>query len=93
MIELLVAFAFVALAAVSLLGLVRQSLRMMNASQDMSAASQAALAPGLGPKDLGARTREMRSEQVELGPIRFRSVLLEIVPEGRSEGIQVRVYK
>ncbi len=89
----MVAFGFVALATMSILALVRQNLRLINASQDLIVASQAAIAPGLGRRDLGAEARQMRSEEIELGPIRFRSVVMEIIPAGRTEGVQVRIYK
>ncbi|OGH58386.1 MAG: hypothetical protein A3G34_13785 [Candidatus Lindowbacteria bacterium RIFCSPLOWO2_12_FULL_62_27] len=92
LIELLVAFAFVSLATLSLLEVVRHSLRMLNSAQDHAIAAQAALAPTLGLRDIGAWARELKSEQVELGPIRFRSTLLEVTPAGRTTGVQIHVY-
>lgn len=93
LIELLVAFGFVAMATMSILALVRQSIRLVNVSQDLNVASQAAAAPWLGQRDLGAQLRQMRSEEIELGPIHMRSVVMEIIPAGRTEGVQVRLYK
>ena len=93
LIELLVAFGFVAVATVSILALVRSSLRLLSASRALSQAAQASVAPHLPFKELGVRTRDVRTEEMELGPIRIKSVLIEVIPGDKSEGVRMRVYK
>lgn len=93
LIELIVAFAFVAMATVSVLQMVRSSLRQVLLSKNLSIASQAVLMSGLPEKERGAVVREVRSEEIEMGPVRIQSVLLEIVPQNDADTVRLRVYK
>ncbi len=94
LLELLVALAFVATAALSLMAVVRSGLRQVQISRDLLIAGQAATLPStLDPKLLGVRRKDVKTEWFELGPVQIESVTVEVTPQDRAEGIRLKVYK
>ncbi|MBI4180142.1 prepilin-type N-terminal cleavage/methylation domain-containing protein [bacterium] len=93
LIEFLVAFGVAALVIVPTLSLLRQSLRLIRASEDMAVVAQAVQSPGLDEKTTGAKILTLGAEDIDVGPIRIRSVELEVVPTGQTDGVRVRRYQ
>lgn len=92
LIELLVTVGLVAVVTLSILSLIRSSVRMISVSQNMVLAAQMAITPALHEKG-PVHLRQTRAEDLEMGPMRLQSVVMEMVKDGRDEGIQVRIYR
>lgn len=92
LIELLIAFAFVAMATVSILSLLRSSMRNLAMAQQLSVASQAMSTPAASDKQLGIRRREVSSEIIAAGPMQIQRDIVEIIPDGQTDGFRVKTY-
>lgn len=93
LIEILIAVAFAALAAVSLMAVIREDVRLARASTGLAAAAQAGSAPEAALKDMEMEIREVSTEDMELGPIRMQKVVKEIRRRGEADGVRMTVYK
>lgn len=93
LIELLIAVAFAALAAVSLMAVIREDIRLARTSSSLAAAAQAASAPEPALKDMELEMREVSTEEIELGPIRMQRVVKEIRRRDEADGVRMTVYK
>ncbi len=93
LIEILVALAFVSIAMVSLLAVIRSDLRLVRTASASASAAQAAMIPESAMKKFGMESREISSEDVELGPIRVQRVVTEFRRRDEKDGIRLTLYR